>query len=118
MRKPKKELIGKYFPIYQNEDLFNAVQGKLFELGAEWNMNGVKRMTFSVIDECIQIGQEHRTMLRGSIESAKSTYRCKEMPLDELFALKPAQVETIEIGGRKYSKEEVEDRLKDLEELK
>ena len=40
----------------------------------------------------------------------------KEMSLDEFFTFKK-EIETIEIGGKKYSKEDVESRLKDLEEV-
>jgi len=99
---------NKAFKTYNNSALHEAIIKKLEELGYEKSAWDYSLLNFIEVDrnsDIIPLERQHSFDEETEFAS-----------LDELFAAKKS-VETITIGGRNYSKEEVENRLKDLEEV-
>lgn len=110
---------GKFIRTHSNLELAIAVYAKLTEFGYFFwdDCNFIENSKWGEYVEGIRVRED------GSLEWCFTGHKMiawlknyEEIPLDELFAAKKC-IETIEIGGRKYSKADFENRLKDLEEV-
>ena len=106
------ELNMKRLDFFGDEILFNAIQDKLLELGFLNADNMSNRSVMNFAEVCV-IDISNGRFYAVNIESPEY----EEIDLAKLFKTQKVSVETIEIGGRKYSKKDVEDRLKNLEEV-
>jgi len=106
-------LKNKYVQTYNNKLLCIAAYEKFKELGYDFDRKSLPSTDCAYIRvdcSCALSSGSRLSSMDGIAIGAK------EMSLDEFFTFKK-EIETIEIGGKKYSKEDVESRLKDLEEV-
>lgn len=102
------------FRTYGNEHLSRAIQELLFELGYAWGASGDHVLHVDIGF----LGVNHSGTIHcwGTETAFEEFARGEETTIYDLIEMLNKK-ETIEIGGQKYCKKDVESALKDLKPL-